>query len=275
MLLLPEDITEVEWKRPQEIAGGDAAFVTSGITRFDVIQGRLANCWFIGVLANLADTKNKDATVLEKLFDEHQSIDNENAEFTFYFRRNGEWEEVTVDDSLPCKPESETLLFCKSEDPAEFWPSLLEKAYAQFKGSYADLEWDYAVTALNELTDDDWEKMREFADMYVPICHSIDCCGIVLTSTIRDPDNILPEVNLVARHVYSITGHKVDETFGQCLRIRNPWGSHEYNGPEAHLDNEKEDGEFYISWDNFCRYFKNITWKMSHRNKYQKWLEET
>merc|ERR550539_319698 len=51
--------------------------------------------------------------------------------FRFWF---GRWIEIVVDDRLPVKKDAP--LYMKSSSAEEFWPALLEKAYAKAKGSY-------------------------------------------------------------------------------------------------------------------------------------------
>lgn len=55
-----------------------------------------------------------------------------------------------IDDRLPIR--NEELAFAKTSNSNEFWISLLEKAYAKFRGSYKDLESLFSLESVLALT---------------------------------------------------------------------------------------------------------------------------
>ena len=53
--------------------------------------------------------------------------------------KHGCWQQVSVDNYLPCLPEEERLAFACSAVVGELWPSMLEKAYAKVRPRAAGL----------------------------------------------------------------------------------------------------------------------------------------
>ena len=58
--------------------------------------------------------------------------------YVFKFYKNHRWVYVMVDDLLPCNKDYD-LLFARSDEPLEFWVSLVEKAYAKLHHNYFNL----------------------------------------------------------------------------------------------------------------------------------------
>ena len=266
------DIKDIEWKRPEEIAwivsetGESPEFVKGGISRFDINQGMIGDCWAVSTIANLASTIKRHPEIMGQIFDRNQSFDNGNHHFTFRFFKNGVWHDVTVDDYLPWNTAKQKLLFVSSTEKLEFWPCLLEKAYAKFRGSYADMVGGWMSWALNDMTGDDWTEVDTTEDMYHDVCDKIAAHGLVLAGCFDNEqlDYYTDTVNLVSGHAYSLTGFGGDVNHGKCVRVRNPWGQGEYSGTEANILNTQIDGEFVIKWSEFCKYFQRITVKSSY-----------
>ena len=56
--------------------------------------------------------------------------------FHFRFWLFGEWNDVVIDDRLPCYKGN--FVFCRNnKDPNELWAPLLEKAYAKYKQTFS------------------------------------------------------------------------------------------------------------------------------------------
>ena len=88
------DVKDIEWKRPEEIASivsetnENPKFVADGISRFDINQGSIGDCWAVSVIANLASTVKSHPEILDQVFDATQSFDEGNHNFTFKFFKN-------------------------------------------------------------------------------------------------------------------------------------------------------------------------------------------
>ncbi|XP_051881416.1 LOW QUALITY PROTEIN: calpain-2 catalytic subunit-like [Pristis pectinata] len=130
------------WRRPHEILRNPQFFV-KGVSRFDVCQGNVGDCWFLAALASL--------TMQQELFDHVVPPDqdfhrNYCGIFHFRFWYFGDWVDVVVDDRLPNARNQ--LIFVRSCEENEFWCALLEKAYAKLYGSYGDLHMGQIAEAM-------------------------------------------------------------------------------------------------------------------------------
>ena len=104
----------------------DPSLMEGGGDRFDINQGELGDCWLLAAMANLTMDKRVRARVIPL----DQSFSCEYAGlFHFRFWQYGEWVEVVVDDLIPTK--DDVPIFNHSSDNNEWWPALLEKAYAK------------------------------------------------------------------------------------------------------------------------------------------------
>ena len=75
----------VVWLRPDEISKShniSPSFVLDGLSRFDVNQGKLGDCWFLANLSNLAENK----TLFDRVVPQNQSFDEGIYKGIFRFR---------------------------------------------------------------------------------------------------------------------------------------------------------------------------------------------
>ncbi|ROL51916.1 Calpain-8 [Anabarilius grahami] len=273
-LLKPEVMARVEWMRPSKLYPDAAEFIVESVSRFDYSQGNIGNCWFLASVGALTF----QSKLLHKVIPDGQSFSNNyTGLFHFRFWRFGKWYDVVIDDKLPTI--NRQLIFVKSKTFNEFWPALLEKAYAKVCGSYADMHTGRVSEALMDFTGgvhmhfglktaptDLWEIMyRAFQSEVLMGCE---------TPQGNHNEERLPN-GIVLGHAYTVT--KVYQvTSGrypvQLVRLFNPWGDSEWNGDwsdksplwntvsdedrKQHLLNEN--GEFWMSIKDFLRTFDNM-----------------
>ncbi|XP_066550333.1 calpain-3 isoform X6 [Amia ocellicauda] len=273
-------VKNIIWKRPKEICE-NPQFIIGGANRTDICQGDLGDCWLLAAIACL--TLNEK--LLYRVIPPDQSfVDNYAGIFHFQFWRYGDWVDVVIDDRIPTF--NNQLVFTKSAERDEFWSALLEKAYAKLHGSYEALKGGNTTEAMEDFTGGVTEffEMKEAPKELFKIMKKALERGSLMGCSI---DSLVPArfetrtvTGLVKGHAYSVTGveevkqtqHKENKV--RLVRLRNPWGQVEWNGPWS--DNSKEwstilkaekdklqhqvaeDGEFWMSFEDFKKNFTKI-----------------
>ncbi|KAM3932677.1 calpain-13-like [Leptodactylus fuscus] len=137
---------KIEWKRPTEICAAPH-FVVDGVSLFDILQSRLGDCWVLSAIGSIT----LKPELLQKIMPLGQGYSVGYAGiFHFRFWHLGEWVDVVIDDKLPFLDGE--YLSVRPSCENEFWPCLLEKAYAKFLGSYQNLHWGDPAEAFVNLT---------------------------------------------------------------------------------------------------------------------------
>ncbi|VEL32549.1 unnamed protein product [Protopolystoma xenopodis] len=246
---------KIEWMRPGDIVD-DPMFFSEGVSRFDVRQGELGDCWLLAAIACLCMHKELfDQVVPEQTFSKQYC-----GLFRFNFWYFGEWKEIVVDDRLPCYRGK--LLYMHSTEKKEFWSALMEKAYAKLCGSYEALKGGTTSEALEDFTGGIAENF-ELRDKSPPnlmdiMLKSQEHSSLMGCSIQADPNVFearLPN-GLIMGHAYSVTSVKlVGYLFYRTrhidialpgktgkiplVRIRNPWGNEaEWKGAWSDKSNE-------------------------------------
>jgi len=135
------------WKRPKDLVI-EPAFISESQS-FDVVQGKLGDRWLVQCLGCLYSSKGLFYRVVPADQGFH-SADDYAGIFRFRIWWCGSWREVLVDDRLPTV--NNRQVFVSSSRSAEFWPALLEKAYAKLHGSYEALKYGSVLDGLADLT---------------------------------------------------------------------------------------------------------------------------
>lgn len=292
-------IGRVHWKRPKELCEDPHLFV-NGISAHDLHQGQLGNCWFVAACSSLASRESLWQKVIPDW--KEQEWDQQKKEayagiFHFRFWRFGEWVDVVIDDRLPTI--NNQLVYCHSNDSNEFWSALVEKAYAKVYGCYEALDGGNTADALVDFTggvsepldliegqiaQDEESRNRLFERVLkVHNREGLISCSIRATTS-ADMEARL-DCGLVKGHAYAVTdvrkvrlGHgllsylKSEKLF--MIRMRNPWGEKEWNGPWSDSSEEwqkvsksereklgvtvQDDGEFWMTFEDFCKYYTDL-----------------
>ncbi|XP_017461401.1 PREDICTED: calpain-A-like, partial [Rhagoletis zephyria] len=267
---------EVKWLRPHDICK-EPHFIEGGATRFDVAQGKLSDCWFIAAVSTITSRKSLFAKIVPA-----QSFAKEDYagifRFCFYFY--GEWLTLVIDDFLPTVDGA--LVLGHSASKNEFWLALLEKAYAKLNGGFEALNFGNACEAFVDFTGGvaeifAFETGKDVpTDLFAILYRYYLRNSLVCTYISRKEGKVEDELTngLILKHEYALTGMCRLWYKGKVvrlLRLRNPWGRCEWNGPWSDGSPEwksisaevKEkiglkkfdDGEFWMPYPHFIEYF--------------------
>ncbi|XP_035814505.2 calpain-9 [Amphiprion ocellaris] len=263
----------VRWKRPKELCPSPQ-FIVDGATRLDICQGKLNDCWLLSAIASLSVHRSllKKVVPLEQNFQ-----DGYNGSFTFRFWQYGQWEEVRIDDLLPTQ--NNNLIYLSSPEKHEFWSSLLEKAYAKLKGGYRALDMGFPHEAMVDMTGGVTEVLKVPSlprDLPAFLRNLLAKGALINCANTQGPLEQQSELGIMYRHAYSLTAvEKVKTAHGivDLVRIMNPWGNTEWQGPWSDLKGpewntvsveeqqrlgrvRREDGEFWMSVSDFRQHFE-------------------
>jgi len=269
----------IVWMRPHEICQRPK-FIAEGATRFDVEQGELGDPWLLAAVSSLTLTPR----FLDRVVPPDQNFEHGYCGvFRFRFWHFGDWVEVLVDDRLPTY--KGRLVYLHSTDPAEFWAALLEKAYAKLYGCYEALHGGFTTKALQDLTGGIVQSFSLTSQdrllTYQVLNSAVPRSTLLIASINMDKHDSKRQLRLrnglVTRHAYSVTGlARVRGQLGDThlVRLRNPWGRGEWNGPwserswewDSLSERDKEllsvrvrnEGEFWMSFDDFAKQFSHL-----------------
>lgn len=187
--------------------------------------------------------------------------------------------DVVIDDKLPTI--NGRLIFVHSKDPNEFWPALLEKAYAKVCGSYTDMTSGTPSEAMMDFTGGVHMCVQlsdASSDVWGLICragksNTLMGCGTPQGET--SANTVLPN-GLVQGHAYTVTGVKELISQGKLvklIRLWNPWGKGEWVGDWSDRSpmwdivssqdrqmclSVADDGEFWMAFEDFCKFYTDL-----------------
>ncbi len=296
-----ESMRSLTWKRASEVYKECSIFVDK-IEFSDVKQGSLGNCYFLSALAALTEFPN----IIYNIFKTKEISKNGLYEIGMFI--DGEWQIVIVDDYIPFNIERDTFAFTQPNG-VEIWVILLEKAWAKINRGYVNIIGGNPSEPLTAFTgfnvknidlenyskDNDKRKIKETDDENMPdepqklsiddlwntILESdqlnyIMCCNSKIDNKTC---NSINSKNIVTQHAYTLIGAKGINYKGELIRlckIRNPWGTVEFNGDwsdssdkwneelnrifdhQIKNDSELNDGIFFMSIEDLVKYYDSI-----------------
>lgn len=227
----------------------------NGVTLTDADQGQAGDCFIIASLASLAEQKPK---LLENAI--HSNNDG-TFTVTFWDRSDPTAPpkpvQIQVDDSLPEWNKGQ-LYYAHDRDSGKLWPSLIEKAYAKWKGGYEVIGRGGEMSdVLDALTGEAprFSYPTSATDpnkLFTTLQQALAGGGAVVAGSHGyDPDQPPYEnPDVVFGHAYTVVS--VQQQNGQqTVTLRNPWGYKTTQGA---------DGLFTLSMTDFIHLFEEVDW---------------
>ncbi|TFK09784.1 GDP-mannose 4,6 dehydratase [Platysternon megacephalum] len=273
--LLSEDkLSRLQWKRPTMIER-NPHLIVDGVSRFDIVQGEIGDCWVLAALGSLTLQRQ----FLENVLPKDQGFkENYAGIFHFRFWHFGDWVDVVIDDRLPFL--NGRYLSVQPRSRNEFWPSLLEKAYAKLRGSYQNLHWGYISDALVDLTGGVQvqfllQKPPSDLQEIIKAAAKSQCLMGCTTPGGQSIGNMELKNGLVKGHAYTVTGATEVRTGTFSLPIilsgrpliadfcsvafhSSPQWDRVPVEYKKDLCEDKDDGEFWMSCQAFAEQFFSL-----------------
>ena len=232
-----------------------------------------------------------------QLFSPEKPVDYQGI-FRFHFWRFGDWIEVVVDDRLPTVNNELIYVKSKAKNEfwsallEKAYAKMAGSYEALESGNPADALVDF-TGGVSETIDllkgdyaNDLEKRKFLHRKMSKLMERSSLCSASIKISNREEMEQQLNTGLIKGHAYGISavtkvplGQSFLSRFNAeklfLVKLRNPWGEKEWNG--AWSDGSKEweqlsksereklgikvenDGEFWMSWEDFCRHFTTIT----------------
>ena len=293
--LCPLEEDKINWKLPKKVLNSDVEqwelikwrkfenikIFWRGIQPSidDIRQGEyIGDCYFLSALGSLCNKKNYLNNMI-KIIKRGQN------KKTYYVKLNinGKWKYILIDNYLPyIEDNNGNIDFCfASSFKRELWVSLFEKAWAKINGCYARIgcggycheafdvltgaytERIKIINVNSEMKENLWKKLKNAKENNYDICAGTKALGLFSNG------------GLISNHAYSLINIyeiNYEKKNLKLVKLRNPWGEKEFNGDwsdksskwndelkkRLDFDGVKDDGIFYMSYDDFLEYYSSI-----------------
>uniref|UniRef100_H0V2U3 Calpain 5 n=1 Tax=Cavia porcellus TaxID=10141 RepID=H0V2U3_CAVPO len=267
----------VRWKRPKDICENPRLFV-DGISSHDLHQGQVGNCWFVAACSSLASRDSLWQKVIPDWKEQEwdpEKPDSYAGIFHFHFWRFGEWVDVVIDDQLPTV--NNQLIYCHSNSRNEFWCALVEKAYAKLAGCYQALDGGNTADALVDftggvsepidLTEGDFANDEAKRNQLFERVLKVHSRGGLISASIKAvtaadmearPRVCCPDVRKVRLGHCLLAFFKSEKLDMIRLDTSEEWQKVSKSEQEKMGVTVQDDGEFWMTFEDLCRYFTDI-----------------
>lgn len=259
------------WKRVHEMDKQPSLWGRKGAHEHGINQGALGDCWFLAGISSLAEHGER----VEKLFD----VDSYPSDGLFNVKLWSMGKEYTlaIDDRIPVQRYFGTPFMTRRSPNGAWWGTIIEKVAAKYWGNYTNMHggnvWEafYMLTGMPAIAvgttkvtaDEMWSRMVAADKAKYPMSASAN----------------VRLMGIVGGHAYTLLGVATVDG-NRLIKMRNPWGRGEYNGPWSDKSAEMKkakaegkithvdanDGSFYVPVDTFRKAYYQFT-----INYYQDW----
>ena len=262
---------DIEWKHIKEIYSGAKLFGDK-IQKEDVTLGSIPDSYFISVLISLTEFPQ----LIFQLFKTVTLPDSNDMAIEIALKIDGDWKVVLLDDMIPVKKGTKEPIGAKTNNEV-VWGLFLEKAWAKINGGYANI----CIGNPKDV----FETLTPFACLPIKIAtenpktfwkniRDSDAFDCIMTCSTDGRDN-LKSKGLLNNHTYCLRSayeKPIFEDKVKLLKLNNPFGKGEWNGEWSdnsdkwndetkelfQFGEKKDDGEFYISYEDFIQYFSDV-----------------
>lgn len=253
---------------------------------YQICEKTSANCFILSAFVILCERPS----FIQNCFINRVFNPRGKYKFYLYDEKKNDFVKVVIDDYVPMH-EDGTLMFIKLHGE-QIWPLMLQKAIAKHRTSYKAIENLTTLETIGLLTGYISERINldrtntNICDVAFKRFQYLFKHGCMLAAGRRVYDGIQKEDNtgnqILSGHAYSIIDIKtpmLTTSSIRLLKIRNPWGTFKWDGAWS-KDSEEwkkhpgvslmlgkvvdvnklllsndEDSYFYITWEDFLRYF--------------------
>lgn len=217
-----------------------------GVKYFDIRQGQLATCYFLTAIASIAEYH---PNIIADMFVDREKWNGDKPIYTTKWILNGKPTTVVVDDFVPVDDNLEPR-FVTYNDGYDFWPLVLEKAWAKIYRSYKDVQFGWVVEVfkaitqapVTRITHSETTKEELWAKMEMAYAQKWPMASL----TQSNPSNNLPE-----NHAWSCLGvGEIGDT--KYVKMYNPHSQEFYEGE---MEDDQNDGYFRMTLDEYFKAF--------------------